>query len=179
MIPSAARAAHEEQATACLEAAKKHRLNLLAVAVRLAGSQEGGMDLFQQTCLNCHDAIQRNGFAGGRYEFYLLASIKNLHYKTRKQRREVALPDDYEVAEPAAPAASGQAQLAEQLMQEVRVHFSPAERVVLRLHVDGLTTRQIAEAIGQGHHLNVWRAITRMKDHLRITFRQAWDGLVE
>lgn len=194
-------ATREEQASACLEAAEKHRLNLLAVARRLTGSHDEGMDLFQQTCLNCHDAIQRNGFAGGRYEFYLLISLKNLHYKEKKQRlRFVSI--DAEVGHGAAdqhgeeerssltfvpgqylaaaePELSGAAELAEQLMQEVRQQFSPADRLALRLHLDGYSTRQIAELTGQGHHLGVHRQLTRLKSYLRHTFRQAWLALAE
>lgn len=178
MIPPATRAANELQATACLEAAEKHRDNLLAVAVRLAASQEGGMDLFQQTCLNCHDAIQRNGFAGGRYEFYLLASIKNLHYKNRKQPRPVPLVPELDRAELPDLLRDEQAELAEQMMQEVRHKFSPPERLTLRLHIDGYSCRQISD-MTKVHYAAVWRQLSRMKNHLRETFRQAWEALGE
>ena len=55
---------------------------LLAGARKLAGSDEGGMELFQQTLLNCHDAIQRNGFNGDRYEFYLLRTLRHAHHRS-------------------------------------------------------------------------------------------------
>ena len=72
---------HEAQTTACLEAGAACRGLLLAVARRLAGSDEGGTELLQQTLLNCHDAIQRNGFNGDRYEFYLLRTLRHAHHR--------------------------------------------------------------------------------------------------
>lgn len=194
MIPADIR---EQQACDCLEAAERHRVNLLAVACRLAGSAEGGMDLFQQTVLNCHDAIQRNGFAGGRYEFYLLASIKNLSYKETKARRRTVLWDFSADSEgyyesgnaktqaavrgsqvaPPEPELDEQAQLAEQVMREAKEVFSANDRVVLRLHADGLNARQIAEALGGGDRTWMHRRITSLKDYLRQQFLQSWQAL--
>ena len=61
MIPATTR---EAQALACLEAAEQYRSPLMAIAYKLMSPSEEAMELYQQTLLNCHDAIQRNGFAG-------------------------------------------------------------------------------------------------------------------
>ena len=81
-FPSLSEDLREAQATACLKAGETYRALLLSVARKLAGSDEGGMDLFQQTLLNCHDAIQRNGFNGDRYEFYLLRTLRHAHHRS-------------------------------------------------------------------------------------------------
>jgi RNA polymerase sigma factor (sigma-70 family) len=178
MIPAAIR---EEQADACLQAAKKHHELLLRVAKHLAGNAEDGMELFQQNLLNCHDAIRRNpnGFTGDRYEFYLLGALKKLHIRThQRERRHEQL--DHEL-EPVAlePVGMELATLAEQVMQEVRERFSAPDRVALRLHIDGHSCQEIAEMIGKKDQSWVWRRIQRMKDVLRETFQQNWDALHE
>jgi RNA polymerase sigma factor (sigma-70 family) len=171
-------AAREQQATDCLEAAERHRASLLAVACRYAGSEEGGMDLYQQTVLNCHDAVQRNGFAGGRYEFYLLTSIKNLHYKeSKKKQQTVALSVELEPADVCEPPCDAHAQLAEQVAAEVRERFDGNERVILRLHADGYSFQTIAEMLGVSDRWRVRRQLDRLKGILRSTFQQAWDAL--
>lgn len=199
----------EEQATACLEAAERHREPLLALATKLAGCPEEGMELFQQAVLNCHDAIQRNGFAGERYEFYLYTSLRNYFLKQqRHQSRERRV--DFQQAESgsstrddegpapwvakarssweelstltaARPASSldPHAQLAEQVMAEVQQQFSWADRVALRLSLDGLSCQQIAEHIGKKDQSYVWRRLQRMKEQLRQTFQQAWEALAD
>jgi RNA polymerase sigma factor (sigma-70 family) len=182
MIPAAA--IREAQATACLEAAEKHRLNLLAVACRYAGSEEAGMDLFQQVVLDCHDAIQRNGFAGNRYEFYLLAAIKNASRKEakRQQRFTEYQPDKAETIAPAAPSSDALAVLGEQVMAEVRSNYSPADRLALRLHIDGYSCQEIAELTGKpGEQARkwIWRRLDNMKASLRATFQPHWDNLAE
>ena len=53
------------------------------------------MDLFQQTVLNCHDAIQRHGFHGDRYEFYLLKSLRYLAYREAKVAKRWAPLSDW------------------------------------------------------------------------------------
>ena len=175
MIPAATR---EAQATACLEAADRYREPLLALARCLAGNDEDGMDLYQQTLLNCHDAIQRVGFAGDRYEFYLRTALKNLHRKLQKaQRKHHVEPLPEELAEAPAPATDGLADLAEQMMDEVREQFSPADRVALRLHADGYSCREIAELTGQGDRWHIRWRLDKLKAHLRETFRQAWEAL--
>jgi RNA polymerase sigma factor (sigma-70 family) len=178
MIPAATR---EAQADACLQAAEKHHTLLLQVARHLAGNAEDGMELFQQNLLNCHDAIRRNpnGFTGDRYEFYLLASLKNLHFrKHQRERRHEPLTNEVEPVT-MEPAGVELATLAEQMMQEVRERFSPPDRVALRLHIDGHSCQEIAEMIGKKDQSWVWRRIQRMKDTLRETFQQHWDALGE
>lgn len=204
MIPAATR---EAQATACLEAADHHRGPLLGLARKLTGCPEEGMNLYQQTLLNCHDAIQRNGFAGDRYSFYLAQSMRNLYTRQQVQHgREVRV--DFQQAEAGgeerddeagAPWAVGRAnaqssweqlraaeagpderaQLAEQVMEEVRQQFSFADRIALRLSIDGLSCQQIAEHIGTKDQSWIWRRLGRMKAQLRQTFQQAWDGLAD
>lgn len=207
MIPAAA--IREEQACACLEAAEKYQAPLLALACQLAGNKEDGMDLFQQVVLNCHDAIQRNGFAGDKYQFYLRASLHN-HYKRQKQRggREVSVDfqqvptgsadrnDEYEMpwaaknfrthgelraalATAEQTPADSHDYLAAQVQEEITRVFSFTDRVVWRLHVYGLPAREIAAHLHKPDHTSVWRRIDKMKDYLRSTFQQAWDALAE
>ncbi|MDO7885997.1 sigma factor [Hymenobacter cheonanensis] len=205
MIPLATR---EAQAIACLEAADRHRVPLLALARKLTGCPEAGMDLYQQTLLNCHDAIQRNGFAGERYQFYLYTSLRNQFRKqSQLAGREVRLDFqaleagsagrndegsapwaakavNRQLAEPttglgAAPTSDPQAELAEQVMAEVRAQFSFADRIMLRLHIDGMPYRDIAAHFGQVQHTPIWRRVERMKAALRKTFAQAWANLTD
>lgn len=72
----------EALVTARLEADVTCRGLLLAVARKLAGSDEDGVELFQQTPLNYHDTIQRNGFNGDRCEFYLLRTLRRTHHRS-------------------------------------------------------------------------------------------------
>ncbi len=167
----------EAQALACLEAAALHKDQLLAVAVKLAGSQEGGMDLFQETCLNCHDAIQHRGFAGSEFRFYLLTAIRNLHRRHHQEaQRFVGLDGIEEV--PASPApTNAHAHLAGQMHEELRQHFSFSDRIAFRLHLDGKTCQQISEHVGGGDQSWIWRRLEKMKKHLRSAFSQAWSNL--
>lgn len=204
MIPATTR---EAQATACLEAAEQHRSPLLAIAYKLTGSSEEAMNLYQQTLLNCHDAIQRNGFAGGNYSFYLAQSLRNLYVYQQKQHLREQRTDfqqaeasseerddegcapwvarmahaqaSWEQLHAAGAAPSAEAQLAEQVMEEVRQQFSFADRIALRLSLDGLSCQAIAEHIGTKDQSWVWRRLTRIKAQLRETFQQAWDALGE
>lgn len=203
MLPADTR---EEQATACLEAADYHREPLLALARKLTGCPEAGMELYQQTLLNCHDAIQRNGFAGDRYQFYLAQSMRHLHTRWLKHHsREIRMDFQFtdsggygredegdapwsaahdkvkkaweEASTMVAPHA--EAQLAEEVMSEVRQSFSFADRIALRLSIDGLSCQQIAEHIGTKDQSWVNRRLKRMREQLRQTFQQAWDALAE
>jgi RNA polymerase sigma factor (sigma-70 family) len=201
-------ATREAQATACLEAAEHHRELLLALATKLAGNPEDGMDLFQQTLLNCHDAIQRNGFAGDKYQFYLYTSLKNQFKKDNRRRgREVQVDfqalesssstRDDEGSAPWAANISRQhsshptlkasamldsdplADLADEVMEAVREQFSFVDRITLRLHIDGMSFREIAQLIGRGEQTQFWRRVEKMKAQLRETFQQAYDALID
>lgn len=192
----------DDQASACLLAATQHRARLLAVATKLTGSAEAGMDLFQQACLDCHDAIQRRGFQGDRYEFYLLTSLKNLHYKLAKEARRTratdfqesqdyqsdytgALYDPDQHAGPGVPTAlpdsphSERESLAEQVAAEAQARFSFPERVVLRLHADGYSCQEITELTGYADRYRVRHLLDRLKESLRRTFGQAWQALLD
>jgi DNA-directed RNA polymerase specialized sigma24 family protein len=207
MNPAAIR---EEQATACLEAASIYKDLLLALATKLTGNAEDGMDLFQQVSLNCHDAIRRTGFEGDKYHFYLRAAMHN-HFKRSKQRGGREISYDFqgvmtysqtrhdegdapwaaktgELGRNIAAATSlgvgleshdAHAYLAEQVMSEVRAAFGDGDRVALRLHIDGYSTREIAILTGKPEHTTVWRRLEKMKDYLREKFQQAWDSLEE
>lgn len=198
-------ATREEQATACLEAAERHRELLLALARKLVGCPEEGMNLFQQTVLDCHDAIQRNGFAGDRYEFYLYTSLRN-HYRKQQAQHARTVRVDFQALETgssgrddegpapwaakasrsqgeltttAAPLADAYAQLAEQVQAEAAARFAPADRIALRLHVAGYNYREIAEMTGLLDYTWLFRRVQRMKATLRATFQQAWEALSE
>lgn len=169
----------EAQASACLEAAALHKAQLLAVAVKLAGSKEGGMDLFQETCLNCHDAIQHRGFAGSEFRFYLLTAIRRQHHRTQQEARRFVGLDGLEEA-PISPATTdAQAHLAGQIQEELRKGFSFPDRIAFRLHVEGYSFTAIASMVGGGDESWIGRRVRRMKQHLRITFSQAWGNLLD
>jgi len=202
MIPAATRAAYEQQATACLAAAEKYQLQLVALGVRLSGSPEQGMELFQQASLNCHDAIQSNGFRGDAYHFYLRTAIRNLHYYNEREKlRQVTLPDEGSGTLPeelpgewepdvterqhraqwfaSNPPAPEYTQLAERVMTEAKARFSYADRVALRLWLDGMSCREIAELIGTKDRTWVWRRLAKMRRELRTLFQPAFDALGE
>lgn len=167
---------------ACLEAGAQHRQPLLALATKLTRSAEEGMNLYQQTLLNCHDAIQRHGFAGDRYEFYLYTSLKRLHYKQAKQQAQTTeLPEDFADTYTAGPEpdVAGRQLLGEQLQAEAAARFSFADRVALRLHIDGYSGREIAELLGASCRITIWRRIEKMKANLKATFQSAWQALNE
>lgn len=173
----------EQQASACLKAAEVHYSKLLSVAVKLhGGDEDAGKDFFHQVIMNCHDAIQRNGFAGERYEFYLLASLRN-HYK-REKSRAVPMgqltPDMAErLSTEAGLSPEAREHLLAQLAQEVRQNLSFSDRVLLRLHADGISFRDISVITGAGEHSWLRRRIERLKNALRSTFGEAWQGLGE
>jgi DNA-directed RNA polymerase specialized sigma24 family protein len=171
----------EQQATACLKAAEVHYEKLLAVSVKLhGGEEEAAKDFFHQVIMNCHDAIQRNGFDGQRYEFYLLASLRN-HYKREKSRTVPTCEITPELAEGLSTEGglSPQARqhLVDQLATEVRQNLSFTDRVLLRLHADGISYRDISAMTGAGEHSWLRRRIERLKNALRATFGETWDGL--
>jgi RNA polymerase sigma factor (sigma-70 family) len=202
MISAAARATFEAQATACLQVAEKYRPHLLALAVGLSGSKEEGHELYQQATLNCHDAIQAGGFQGDGYNFYLRRAIKNLHYRNEREKQRLVpftfaeptvlneeLPSEWEVDNQekmhrqqwlaANVPEAAYTQLAEQVMAEAQARFSFADRVALRLSLDGMSCQQIAEHIGTKDQSWVWRRLKRMKEQLRETFQSAFDALSE
>ena len=176
MIPAATR---EAQATACLEVAARLREPLLALATKLAGNEAAGMELYQQTLLQCHDAIQHNGFAGDRYEFYLRKALKNQQRREfSRQARTEPLPAELPHLLP-SPVEDARACLGEQVMAEAQQRFGPADRVALRLSLEGYSCQQIADMIGKRDQSWVWRRIERMKETLREIFQQGWDALGE
>ena len=131
--------------------------------------------------LNCHDAIQRWGYAGDRYEFYLLKSLKHLA-RPQKQRQVLSVPlEEYHTAivpdEACGTAPDALDHLHAQVQEEIRNSFSPADRIAFRLHVDGESYRDIAALVGGGHHSWISRRVAKMKATLRETFGQAWANL--
>lgn len=186
----------EAQATACLKAADTNRVMLLRVATKYAGSKDGGMDLYQQTLLNCHDAIQRNGFPGGEpdLKFYLLRALRTLHFAEVKRNLKTVrvpvacdpAPHEADAWPPPAPhplagtvllpaATDGLAHLAAQLSDAVREQF-PEERVVVRLHVEGHSYKAIGEMTGRDDS-TLQRAVRRIFTALAAQFRSAYDNL--
>jgi DNA-directed RNA polymerase specialized sigma24 family protein len=199
----------EAQAVALLESAETYRNYLLPLACKLTGSDEAGMDLYQQTLLNCHDTIQRNGFAGDKYHFYLYTSLKNAFKKDSRRRARLVHVDFQSVesgsssrddegnapwaakawrqldstglnlSKLTAPGADPTVDLAEQVMESVREQFSFVDRIALRLHIDGMSFRDIALHLGRGEQTTFWRRVERMKAQLRQTFQQAYDSLID
>ncbi|MDO7846468.1 sigma factor [Hymenobacter sp. M29] len=174
-------AAYELQATACLAAAEAHQERLLSVAERLAGTPEGGMELYQEAVLRCHDMIQSKGFHGDHFEFYLLKTIRNLAFPSQQkaQLRTVPLSPTLELSTPAteAPATDAVAHLAEQVSAEAQARFGMADRVALRLHAEGYSFQQISEMTTGGDQSWIRRRVNKMKNHLRAAFGRAWANL--
>ncbi len=61
-------------------------------------------------------------------------------------------------------------------MQEACQRFEPADRITLRLHVDGHSCEEIAELIGKRDRTWVWRRLERIKERLREIFQSHWNG---
>ena len=140
------------QALDCLQAADGQRRPLLRYATKLAGSAEQGMELYQQTLLNCHDAIQRGGYTGEDYGPYLFQALRYAHYRQDNAARRVSsLPDNYDAVQEAGPSADELHAFAEQIATDVRARFNWADRIAFRLHLDGYTFQQIADLTGGGN----------------------------
>ncbi len=197
----------ELQATECLRVGAAERGLLLALATKLAGSAEAGHDLYTESLLDCHDAIQRKGFTGSNYKFYILQAIKwgNVERQRRevrftelpnmeRQRREDIAVVDFDVPTidrrtcegygyasgltTSAPAEDGIDTLAAEVERELTGTYSPALVNAFKLHVAGSTYREIQTVMGPGHEFSwVRRKIVKMKEALRETFGQAWSNL--
>jgi len=198
-------ATREAQAMACLEAADHHRAPLLALARKLTGCPEEGMNLYQQTLLNCHDAIQRNGFTGEHYSAYLFSSLRRLHWRQAQHaQREVS--HDFQQAEagsagrddeasapwaaqvrrqqaaaslelPAAAAVDGLAALAASVQTELRASFGLFDRVALHLHAEGYSFQDIAEMVGVESRFYIRRRLDSVRHTLSKKFARAWRAL--
>lgn len=169
----------EAQATACLESAAKYQRELLSAAEKLTGNKEAAMELFQQTCLNCHDAIQHRGFAGTEYRFYLLTALRNLYRRGQQLERLRQGLDGLEEAPDRAPASDLRGELVDQMAAEVREKFSARQRMAMRLHLDEHSFKEISELMGGGDQSWIRRQVLKIKVHLRETFGPVWDQLEE
>jgi DNA-directed RNA polymerase specialized sigma24 family protein len=159
----------EAQATACLEVAATYQAELLKYARKLAGSDEGGMELYQQTCLNCHDAIQHRGFVGTEYRFYLVKAITRLHQRTDQMERLRQGLEGLEEAPTGGPACDTRGELVDQMLADVATHF-PAERIPLRMHLDGMSYQQIADHTGGHDQSWIRRRVEKVKTYLRTAY---------
>jgi DNA-directed RNA polymerase specialized sigma24 family protein len=141
------------QALECLRVGAANRGLLLALATRLAGNAEDGMDLYQQSLLDCHDAVQKLGFTGSNYKFYIMQAIKWLAVERSKERqRRAGLFVAVETAEQLDGATAP----------------APVE--------DALSV--LAELMGPGNEFSwVRRKVLDVKNYLRGTFGQAYNSL--
>lgn len=170
----------ELQAMECLRVGAAERGLLLALAAKLAGNAEDGMDLYQQSLLDCHDAIQRLGFRGSNYKFYILQSIKWLNVERQRAAGKLLPLEEGECggAFAPAPAVDALAALAAEVESELLASYPPDAVAAFRLHVAGHTYREIETLMGPGHEFSwVRRKIIKMKDALRETFGQTWANL--
>lgn len=179
--PAHTAAEKEWQAAECLRVGAAERGLLLATATKLAGHAEDGMDLYQQSLLNCHDAIQKKGFVGPNYKFYLLQAIRWLHVERQRAAGKPIEFDDAAHWGPAsAPASQADplASLAADIEQALETSYAPERVLAFRLHADGKTYREIAQVLGPGRDFSwVRRKVVEMKEALRETFGPAWAGL--
>ena len=169
----------ELQASECLRVGAAERGLLLALATRLAGNAQDGENLYQQTLLDCHDAIQRKGFNGSNYKFYILQSIKWLNVEHQRAAGRLApLNERSEASRATAPAPTDDAlaTLAAEVEQEIESRYSPADAAAFRLHVAGSTYREIEQLTGTEFSW-VRRRIVKMKESLRATFAQTYQNL--
>lgn len=180
-VPTHTAEEKEWQAAECLRVGAAERGLLLATAVKLAGHAEDGMDLYQQSLLDCHDAIQRKGFVGPNYKFYLLQSIRWLHVERQRAAGKLTEFNDAAHCGPApapAPQTDPLASLAADVEQALETDYAPDRALAFRLHAQGKTYREIAQVLGPGRDFSwVRRKVVEMKDALRETFGQAWAGL--
>lgn len=170
---------NDSKATECLRVGAAERGLLLAVATRLAGNAEDGMNLYQQSLLDCHDAIQKLGFSGGNYKFYILQAIKWLNVEQQRAAGRFCLLEASEELDGAtgpAPLEDGLATLAADVEREIERRYSPADVAAFRLHVAGSTYREIEQLTGREFSW-VRRRIVKMKEFLRATFAQTYNNL--
>ncbi|MDO7849916.1 hypothetical protein Q5H92_26390 [Hymenobacter sp. M29] len=172
----------EAQAAECLRVGAAERGHLLPLAVKLTGSAEDGMNLYQQKLLDCHDAIQQEGFKGSNYKFYILQAIK---WGAVEERRRAGKLTPLELAEAydrqlnsPAPPEDGLAALAADVETELATGYHPADVTAFRLHVAGSTYRQIGQLTGKDYSW-IRRTIVKMKNELRDTFGAAFSNLSE
>lgn len=172
------RAIWNAQALACLEAADTHRRPLLRLASGLTGSADAGKDLYQQTLLNCHDAIQRKGFTGTDYAPYLSRALRQAHYRRdTAARRFTSLPDYYEAVQEVETDDESRHRFAEQVAAAAQAQFAMPDRLMLRLHLEGESYRDISALVGGGDYSWIRRRLEKMKTQLRAAFGQAWSEL--
>jgi len=177
------RASFEAQATECLRVGTAERGLLLALAVHLMQDAEEGEDLYQQTLLDCHDTIQRKGFNGANYKFYLYQSIKWGHVARQRaagKRRPLEEAEQYNLTHAHAPAPEWDAlaELAAQVQQELEARYPARWVAAFQLHAAGKTCRELEELMTPRRHFTcIASKLRRMKDALRETFGAAWANL--
>lgn len=150
-----------------LACADNVRPRLLEYAARLTGSAEDGMDLYNQALLDTHEAVQLRGAIIRDVQFYLFGVMRN-NYTDELRRRSGLAPLEHQPEQvlEAEITVDDTAVLAEQVGAYMQEHFEPADRVLLRLDAEGLSTRKIGNATGRA-----WRTVARrlasMKEELR------------
>jgi hypothetical protein len=192
-------------ATECLRIAAAERGFLLGSATTLGGSAEAGHDLYTQALLDCHDAIQRKGFVGTNYKFYLLQAIKwGNAARRRKQARLVPLVDvesrtydevDFEFQDAAGafpvptrerqvygpPGGAPDADSGDELAASINAHlatYSTQLATAFRLHAAGNSYREIETLLGAGNEFSwVRRKVVKIKAELRRRFGADWVNL--
>jgi len=175
---------YEAQAARCLEVAAAHKSHLLDVATKVMGAPERGWDLYADTLLNCHDAIQSGGFEGdGREVNYLNYLRFAIHHNGKAERgrssRYQPLPHRLGQAadDDAGTCAESRAHLATQISIAVREKFPARDGQALELHLKGYTLHQISEMTEGGHYSRIHRRLTRMKQQLSESFGPIWNTL--
>lgn len=171
----------EAQAAECLRVGAAERGLLLSLAVKLAGNAEDGHDLYTQSLMDCHDAIQRLGFLGSNYKFYIVQAIKWLNVEQRRKAGKLTAleaAEAYDRTLQGAPAEDGLAALAADVETELASNYSAADVNAFRLHVAGSTYREIGQLMGKDFSW-IRRTVVKMKDSLRQTFGQAWANISE
>jgi DNA-directed RNA polymerase specialized sigma24 family protein len=86
------------------------------------------------------------------------------------------LPDHYDAAPADEPDPEARQQFAEQVAAGARDLFPVRDRVVLRLHLEGESYRDIAGLVG-GDFTWIGKRVEKMKARLRTAFGQAWAEL--
>ncbi|TGE08244.1 hypothetical protein [Hymenobacter fodinae] len=177
---------YELQASACLKAAAEHRKTLEPSAIMLAGSEDEGKELYQEAVLRAHDTIQKYGFHGEGYQFYIWRIIKRLNVEQKERavkqrsssstRAALALAVEQQSSDLMEQRIDQKQHLADQIRFELESRFSQADVNTFKLHVNGQSCREIERLTGTNYR-SVNRTINSIKSYLSGLFRPAFEGI--
>lgn len=175
-----ASASRDEQALRLLAATELPAVKgpLLGYARTLCGGdRQAAEDLYYQARLDAHDYVQAKGHTGDDFRFLLLRIIARRHVdEHRRQEKHPALPAATLELADASPDVDERAHLAQLVAAYVQEEFEPADRVLLRLHVEGYSLRETQQLTGRNYKA-VQRVLGSMFARVREVFGPMWEAL--